>query len=82
MDGIIHLMDISLSKLREMVRDREVWHCSLWGHKELDTTEQLNNNEGEKYTQNLVIISIRNKVKSGSKVKVKETRKHGLPRRH
>ena len=74
MDGITDSMDVSLSKLREMVRDREVWHCSLWGRKELDTTEQLNNNKGGKYTQNLVIISIRNKVKSGSKVKVKETR--------
>ena len=81
-DGITDSMDVSLSKLREMVRDREVWHCSLWGRKELDTTEQLNNNKGGKYTQNLVIISIRNKVKSGSKVKVKETRKHWLPRRH
>ena len=37
-------MDMSFSKLRELVMDRETWHCcSSWGHKELDTTEQLNN---------------------------------------
>ena len=36
-------MDMSLSKLQELVMDREYWFvCSPWGHKELDTTEQLN----------------------------------------
>ena len=32
----------SLSKLRELVIDREAWHaaCSPWGYKGLDTTEQ------------------------------------------
>ena len=34
-------MDISLSKLRELVMNREA-RCSPWGHKELDTTKQLN----------------------------------------
>ena len=35
-------MDMSLSKLREIVKDKEAWHAcsSPWGHKELDTTEQ------------------------------------------
>ena len=36
LDGIIDSRDMSLSKLWEMVKDREV---SPWGHKELDTTE-------------------------------------------
>ena len=40
------LNDMSLSKLRETVKDREAWHASMhpWGHKESETTERLNNN--------------------------------------
>ena len=37
LDGITDLMDMSLSKVQEMVMDREA--CSPWGHKESDTTE-------------------------------------------
>ena len=41
--GIINFMDMSLSKLRELVMDRESLACCiLGGRKELDTTEQLN----------------------------------------
>ena len=37
------LNDMSLSKLRETVKDREAWHASMhpWGHKESDKTLQL-----------------------------------------
>ena len=36
---------MSLSKLREMVKDTEAWRATPWGRKELDTTERLNNNK-------------------------------------
>ena len=45
LDGITDSMDMSLSKLRRQWRTASLACCSPWGHKELDTTEWLNNNE-------------------------------------
>ena len=55
--GITDSMDMNLGKLQEMVRDREAW-CAAnpWGHKDLDTTWQPNNNKcalNSKYTFHL-----------------------------
>ena len=41
LDDIADSIDVSLSKLWEMVKD-SLACCSPWGHKKSDTTEQLN----------------------------------------
>ena len=47
LDGNTDSTNMGLSKLWEIVKDREAWHAvrGPWGHKESDIMEQLKSNE-------------------------------------
>ena len=42
LDGITDVMDVSLSRLQELVIDREAWHAAVHEIAESERIEQLN----------------------------------------
>ena len=46
LDGFTDSMDMSLSKLQKIVKDRETWCAAAHGVTELDTAERPNNSNG------------------------------------
>jgi len=49
LNDIINSVDMSLSKLREIVKARRAWHPAAVGVAEADTTERLKNNNKKEY---------------------------------
>ena len=56
-DGIS--IDMSLSKLREMVKDREAWRALVNGVSESDVTERLNNKIKERMGRKFLMVNKR-----------------------
>ena len=63
MDGIIDSMDMSLSKLQEILKDREAWHA-LYERKRIERSNQFSSKEiKEKLQTSLPITTFSGRTK-------------------
>ena len=53
LDSITDSLDMNLSKLGDSGGQRSLACCNPWGHKELDTTQQLNNKEDKLFKMHI-----------------------------
>ena len=44
MVGLHHSMDMNLSTLQEIMKDKEAWHAAVHGVTKSDRTDRMNNN--------------------------------------